>query len=135
MELSKDEEIRIRKAIEAIEEEELVAVQKGDAEAVARLWADDLTVNAPGNQIRRKAEILKLMREHTGLQYSSAERHREAMVIRHDCAMSMGYEVVVPKGNVPDSGRTITRRYTNTYYCEDGRWHLIGRQATNVSVQ
>jgi hypothetical protein len=93
-----------------------------------------LIVNAPGNQIRRSAEILELMKQHTGLQYSSFERYREATVIRRDCAVTMGYKIVVPTGNVPDSGKMINRRYTNIYYLEDGGWHLIARQATNVSV-
>ena len=75
------------------------------------------------------------MRQHTGLQYSLAERPREAMIIRRDCVVMMGYEIVVPKGNVPNSGKTINRRYTKFYFFEDGRWRLIGRQATNVSLQ
>ena len=47
----------------------------------------------------------------------------------------MGYEFVVPKGNVPNSGKTINRRYTNIYYFEEGDWRVIARQATNISVQ
>ena len=70
-------------------------------------------MNAPSNQIRGKLEILKLMEQHIGLQYSSFERHREATIIRRNCAVTMGYEIVVPRGNVPDSGKTINRRYTN----------------------
>ncbi len=135
MNLSKDEENQIRKAIEAKEKEELRFVLEGDTAGATRDWADDLAVNAPNNQVMRKPGILELMRQHTGLQYSSAERHREAMIIRRDCVVTMGYEIVVPKGNVPNSGKTINRRYTNVYCLEDGRWRLIGRQATNVSVQ
>jgi Domain of unknown function (DUF4440) len=92
-------------------------------------------VNAPNNQVLRHAEILERMQQHTGLQYASFERHREATVIRRDCAVTMGYEIVAPKGNVPNSGETINRRYTNIYYFEDGGWRIIARQATNVSVQ
>jgi hypothetical protein len=135
MKLSKDEEARIRKAVEAIDDEEPAGVLSGDQAAQARFWDSDLTVNAPNNQVVRHADIVKLMTEHTGLQYSSFERHREAMVIRPDCAVTMGYEVVVPKGDVPNSGKTISRRYTNIYYLEAGSWHLIARQATNVSVK
>ena len=133
--MSKDEENQIRKAIDTLEEEELSFVLKGDEMAATREWSEDLAVNAPSNQIRRKPEILKLMEQHTGLQYSSFQRHREAIVIRRDCVVSMGYELVVPKGNVPDSGKTINRRYTNVYYLDDGGWRLVARQATNVSVK
>ncbi len=125
MSLARDEENQIRKAIETIEEEEPLLVLKGDEAALTRVWADDFTVNAPNNQVIRKPEILERMKQHTGLQYSSFERHREAMVIRRDCVVTMGYEVVVPKGNVPNSGKTINRRYTNIYYFEGGRWRPI----------
>jgi hypothetical protein len=47
----------------------------------------------------------------------------------------MGYEIVVPKGKVPNSEKTVNRRYINVYFFEDGRWRLMGRQATNVLVQ
>jgi hypothetical protein len=132
--LSKDEEDQIRRAIDAIEEEEIRSLLEGNVAAVAHDWADDLAVNAPNNQVMRKPVILDLMRQHTGLQYSSAERHREAAIIRRNCVVTMGYEVVVPKGNVANSGKTINRRYLNVYFFEDGRWRLVGRQATNVSV-
>lgn len=135
MNLSKDEENQIRKAIEAMEEEEIRFVLEGDTAGATRDWADDLAVNAPNNQVMRKPGILELMRQHTGLQYSLAERHRQAMIIRRDCVVTMGYEIVVPKGNVPNSGKTINRRYTNIYYLENGGWRLIARQATNISVQ
>lgn len=133
--LSKDEETKIRKTIEAMEEEQRRFVLDGDVAGVTRDWADDLAVNPPNNQVLRKPEILERMKQHTGLQYSSYELHREAMVIRRDCVVTMGYEIVVPKGNVPNSGKTINRRYTDVFYLDDGRWRMIGRQATNISVQ
>jgi len=135
MNLPKDEENQIQKTIEAMEEGQVRFVLAGDETAATREWADDLAVNAPSNQVRRKPAILELMKQHTGLQYSSFELHREAMIIRRDCVVTMGYEIVVPKGNVPDSGKTINRRYTNIYHLEDGGWRLIARQATNVSVR
>ncbi|HYL60164.1 MAG TPA: nuclear transport factor 2 family protein [Candidatus Acidoferrales bacterium] len=135
MSLTADEEAQIRKAVETIDDEEPAGVLNGDLAAQTRFWDANLTVNAPNNQIVRHADILKRMEQHTGLQYSVFERHREATVIRRDCAVTMGYEIVVPKGNVPDSGKTINRRYTNIYYFEDGGWRLIARQATNISVK
>ena len=135
MNLSNEEETQIRKAIETTEEHEVRDVLNGNVAAMAALGSDDLTVNAPSNQVRHQAQILELMKQHTGIQYSSFERHREAMVVRRDCVVTMGYEIVVPKGKVPDSGKTINRRYINVFYFEDGTWHLIARQATNVSVK
>jgi hypothetical protein len=42
----------------------------------------------------------------------------------------MGYEVIVQKGDVPNAGKPIERRYTNIYYFEEGRWRLVARQTT-----
>jgi Domain of unknown function (DUF4440) len=135
MSLTAEEEAQIRKAVEAIDDQEPAGVLKGDIAAHARFWAADMTVNAPNNQIVRLPDVLDRMKQRTGLQYSSFERHREATVVRRNCAVTMGYEIVVPKGNVPNSGKTINRRYTNIYYFEDGGWRVIARQATNISVQ
>jgi len=135
MSLSAYEEARIRKTVEALEAEEIKLVLERDAAGAARAMADDLAVNAPNNQVLHKPEILEHMRRQTALQYSSVERRREAMVIRRDCVVTMGYEVVVPTGSVPNSGMTIHRRYLNVYHLDDGRWRVIARQATNISVE
>ena len=135
MSLSAQEEAQIRKAVEAIDDQDALSVLKGDETAQTGFWAKDLSVNAPNHQIMHYAQIIDLMAKHTGLQYSSFERHREATVVRQNCVVTMGYEIVIPKGNVPNSGKTINRRYTNVYYLDDGSWRLIGRQATNISIQ
>jgi hypothetical protein len=51
--------------------------------------------------------------------------------IRRNCFVTMGYEIVVPKGHAPNSGQTINRRYTNIYYSANdnprlSRKHLAG---------
>lgn len=130
-----NDEAEISKTIESIEDQEDRAVLEGDIAKVNELWADGLTVNGPNNRIMRKPQILELMKTHTGLQYSKFERRREALVVHGDCVVTMGYEIVVPKGNVPNSGKTIKRRYTNIFYREAGRWKIIARQATIVSVE
>lgn len=135
MTLTAEKEAQIRQEIETLDDAEPVAVLQGDAAAVSRNWAPDLIVNAPHNQVVRLAEVLDRVKQQTGLQYSFFERHREATIVRRNCAVTMGYEIVVPKGNVPHSGKTINRRYTNIYYFDDGSWRVIARQATNISVQ
>src|SRR5271167_2781480 len=68
MSVTADEEAQIRKAVEAIDDEEPVGVLKGDVSALTRFWAADLTVNAPTNQVHRHAaaELLELIKQHTG---------------------------------------------------------------------
>ena len=61
MSVTADEEAQIRKAVEAIDDEEPVGVLKADVSALTRFWAADLTVNAPTNQVHRHAaaELLR----------------------------------------------------------------------------
>jgi len=130
-----NDEAEISKTIASIEDQEDRAVLEGNIAKVDELWADGLTVNGPNNRIIRKPQILELMKTHTGLQYSKFERRREALVVHSDCVVTMGYEIVVPKGNVPNSDKTVKRRYTNVFYREGGRWRIIARQATIISVE
>jgi hypothetical protein len=44
-----------------------------------------------------------------------------------DTVIVMGRETVVPKGNSPDSGKTIDRRYTNIWMKRKGKWRLVAR--------
>jgi hypothetical protein len=56
--LSTDEESQIRKQIEATDDEEARIVLIGDEAGTARIWADDLTLNAPSNQVVHHSDIL-----------------------------------------------------------------------------
>lgn len=133
--ISPEDESRIRKEIDTLEEKQRLDVLNGNVDDTAALMAEDIAVNAPDNRVHRKAEITNMMKQHTGLQYTQLDVHREAIVIRPDLVETMGYEVVVPKGNVPNAGKKVTRRYINIYIHEAGRWRLIGRQATNISIE
>jgi hypothetical protein len=90
MGLTADEKTQIRKAVEVIDNEEPALVFKGDEAALTRVWADDFTVSASTNRVLRKPEILERMKQHSGLQYSSFERHREAIVVRRDYVVTTG---------------------------------------------
>ena len=81
MSLTAEKKAQIRQVVEAIDDEGPAGVLKGDPTALARLCAPDLIVNAPNNQVLRLAEVLERMKQHTGLQYSSFERHREATLV------------------------------------------------------
>jgi hypothetical protein len=134
MSLSIEEQARIRKAVAEIDDAEPAAAVRGKETELDRVWAEDMIVNAPSNQVAQIAATRELIRQRTGLQYTTYERHREATVVRRHCAVTMGYEVVVPKGNDPNAGRTITRRYTNVYALGDDGWQMIARHAANVSI-
>jgi hypothetical protein len=47
----------------------------------------------------------------------------------------MGKETVVPKGKSPEAGKTIYRRYANTWMKRDGQWRLVARHASVICDQ
>ena len=53
-------------------------------------------------------------------------------MVHGDTVIVMGHETVVPKGNSPDAGKTIHRRYTNIWMKRDGRWRLVARHASVI---
>ena len=103
------------------------AVLRGDLAAMDRLWTKDFIVNNPFNEIDKAGRV------RTGaVTYSSFVREPEAVTVHGDTVIVMGRETVVPKGNSPDAGKTINRRYTNVWMKRDGRWRLVARHASII---
>ena len=103
------------------------AVLKGDKEALDKLWTEDFRVNNPFNEIDKADRI------RTGsLTYSSFVRVPELVLVHQNTVIVMGRETVVPKGNSPDAGKTINRRYTNIWMKREGKWRLIARHASVI---
>ncbi len=46
----------------------------------------------------------------------------------------MGKEVLIPQGTSENTGKTVTRRFTNIWMKEKNVWKLIARQATILSL-
>jgi ketosteroid isomerase-like protein len=103
------------------------AVLRGDLAAMDKFWTKDFIVNNPFNEIDRADRI-----RNGAVTYSSFVREPEAVVVHGDTVIVMGRETVVPKGNSPDAGKTINRRYTNIWMKRDGRWRLVARHASVI---
>lgn len=103
------------------------AILRGDLAALDKLWTEDFKVNNPFNQIDRADRI------RTGaVTYSSFTREPETVLVHGDTVIVMGRELVVPKGNSPDAGKTINRRYTNIWMKRSGKWRLVARHASVI---
>ena len=103
------------------------AILRGDLPALDKLWTTDFKVNNPFNQIDQADRI------RTGaVTYSSFLREPESVLIHGNTVITMGHEIVVPKGNSPDAGKTINRRYTNIWMKRSGKWRLIARHASVI---
>jgi ketosteroid isomerase-like protein len=105
------------------------AVLRADFDAVEKLWARDMTVNNPFNQVVRSSGG----RVRTGaVTYASFVRNIESIQVHGDTVIAMGNEVVVPSGKSVGAGTTIRRRYTNVWMKRDGEWLLTARHANVI---
>lgn len=115
--------------VRALDRQEADAVLRGDFATVERLWASDLIVNNPFNQVVQGASGPI----RTGaLTYSSFVREVESVQVLDNTVIVMGRETVVPKDDSPDAGRTIHRRYTNVWVRRGGEWRLTARHANVI---
>ncbi|HEY8559660.1 MAG TPA: nuclear transport factor 2 family protein [Pyrinomonadaceae bacterium] len=103
------------------------AILKADKEALDKLWTEDFRVNNPFNEIDKADRI-----RNGSVTYSAFERVPELVLVHQNTAIVMGREIVVPKGNSPDAGKTINRRYTNIWMKREGKWRLIARHASVI---
>ena len=108
---------------------EAEAVQRGDFDALEKLWSREMTVNNPFNQVVKASGG----RVRSGaVTYASFVRNIESLQVLGDTAIAMGNEVVVPSGSSPGAGTTIRRRYTNVWMKRDGGWQLTARHANVI---
>src|SRR5947209_5506061 len=93
--------------IHKVDQSERAALLAGDLPAIERLWADDITVNAPNNQVLKgKKDAVVLVRAGI-LDYASFEREVEVVLIHGDTAILMGLETVKPRNKAPFAGQTV----------------------------
>jgi ketosteroid isomerase-like protein len=120
------------KTIRSLEEQERMAVLKEDVPALERLWAEQLIVNNPQNEISADRGVV-LDRVRRGLiRYSQFERRIEAIRFDEDLAIVMGSETVVRKGETASATQAVRRRFTNIWKKSGPGWRMIARQANVV---
>lgn len=116
----------VEQTIRRLELAEADAVLRADFAAVDALWAPEMTVNNPFNEVVRS----RMGRVRTGaVTYASFQRNIESIQVHGDTAIAMGNEVVVPDGTSAGAGTTIRRRYTNVWMQRGGTWRLTARHA------
>lgn len=124
--------------VRALDDQERIAALKRDIPALEGLWSEQLTVNAPNNQVvvGRQATLDTFV--HAGvINFSMFER--EVEFIRADGAFVfiMGLETLTPISDAPSAGlvagKTIERRFTNIWKKEGPTWRLFARHANVIS--
>ena len=119
-------------AVRRLDEQERVAVLKGDRGALERLWSKQLTVNAPTNRVSPDRQAVLDLIARGVLHYSSFERVVEAVRLYGDVAVIMGAETARPVGKAPGAGELVHRRFTNIWQKDGGSWIMIARHAATV---
>ena len=124
---SEQEKKEIEQEIKKLDVEHANAVLRGDLAAMDKYWTEDFIVNNPFNEIDHADRI-----RDGRVSYASFIRESEAIKVHGNTVIVMGKEIVVPKGNSPQAGKTINRRYTNIWMKRDGQWRLIARHASVI---
>ena len=130
--LDTTETAAIRAQIEANNHAVGHAIVTMDFAALEKLWAPDMQVNSPGNNILTREQVFAAMREDK-LKYASAKTVPEAFFVSGDIAIEMGHDDIV-MSNGPMAGKPLTRRFTNVWQKNGAGWTQIARQATYVGV-
>jgi hypothetical protein len=124
-----DKELEIRK-LENIEGEAWV---KKDSMTLFKLFAPELVVNSPLNNVINLAILKKLIRAGK-VDISSSEKKIEKVSFIKDMVVVMGSDIVKPQGAMDNAGKTVTRRYTDIWIYDGAGWRLTIRQATIISI-
>lgn len=124
---SAEQKVAIEQEIRKLDLDHAAAIVRGDLPALDKLWTEDFIVNNPFNEIDKANRIRS-----GAVTYAALVREVEAIAIHGNTVIVMGRETVVPKGNSPDAGKTIKRRYTNIWMKREGRWRLVARHASVI---
>jgi hypothetical protein len=106
----------------------------GDEQGMARLLHPNFIINAPHNISGAREQVLLLSED--ALAYENCHSQIEKTSLTGNVGIVMGSETVTPAegsllaawfGTAP-----VRRRFTDVYVFEDGKWLLLGRQASVV---
>ncbi|MEP6594915.1 MAG: nuclear transport factor 2 family protein [Ginsengibacter sp.] len=117
--------------IRDVEQTEVRAVLEKDTVTLKKLWDKDYIVNNPDNKVVL-AKPNPVDRPVLQKPRASFTREIEKILINGDIVISMGSETIIPAGDLPKSGQTVKRRYTNIWMKKDGSWKLIARHANEI---
>jgi hypothetical protein len=120
----------------AADAEQKRIIVEQDLDAQRRFMHDNYIINAPANRVLRKADALALMAR-GGNAADRFERVIEGHQITGNIGIVMGREVVQPTATSQLGGqfgaRPLSRRFTNVFLFENGRWVFLARHATVIA--
>ncbi|MDQ3131891.1 MAG: nuclear transport factor 2 family protein [Acidobacteriota bacterium] len=124
----------LEQKIRSLDMAQAEAMLRMDRPALEKLWAEDFTTNSPRNQIiKGRKELFETLRA-DNVKYSSLVRDIEYVMVHGNTVIVMGLETIIRTGDIPLSGQTVRRRFTNVWMKRKGKWQEVARHA-NVICQ
>jgi ketosteroid isomerase-like protein len=128
--MTQDEQRDAERQVRAAEVAHVKAIMEQDEATLLALWAPEMVVNAPNNQVGDRAGTLRLMRAGI-VRYHAYEQSIECVKAFGDTVIVMGQEMVNPVSG-PDEGKTVQRRFLDIWQKAEGQWRQVARQATVI---
>ncbi|QNA43515.1 nuclear transport factor 2 family protein [Lacibacter sediminis] len=119
--------------IRKLEDKEREAILKSDTALLHELMSQKIVVQNPENEILGFQQIMDRIKKGK-INYASFERRIDNIAFINGIAVVMGLETLVPKADTQHAGKAVTRRFTNIWTTENGKWKLTARQATIISI-
>lgn len=122
--------------LRAADAEQMRIIVEGDAKAQSQFMHQNYILNGPSNRVLRKPVLVEMLAQ--GRMASERfERTIEGVSITGNIGIVMGSEVVRPSSSSELGQRfgntELTRRFTNVFVFEKGRWYFLARQASVIS--
>ena len=122
------------KEVRQLSDQEVQAMLHSDADAMARLWSDDLVVNNPLQKFVDTKQVLGLVKSGF-LAFTSYERQIKYIRDYGNTVIVAGHETLVFSGKMPNAGKTQHLRFTAVWMKQHGRWQEVARHADIVPGQ
>jgi uncharacterized protein (TIGR02246 family) len=116
-------------AIRALEERWDAANLKGDAAALATVFADNFISTGDDGKVRTKAEIIAGLKS-GNIKYESAKAEEVKIILHGDAAVVSGRW----RGKYVIQGRPVEllERFTNFYVRQSGQWRCVASHGSAI---
>jgi ketosteroid isomerase-like protein len=122
----------VEKQIRQLNTDEHDAFMRNDADALAKIWSEDMVVTNPFNQFVTKQQVLALVKNGT-LAFKSYDRNIEYVkVYPNGTVIVAGSETCVWGGKIPIAGQESHLRFTSIWMKQGGRWQEVARHANII---
>ena len=126
-----DKQASAEQEVRRLNAEEVQAFLQRDADAMARVWSDDMVVTNPLNKFVTKQQVLGMVKSGF-LVITAYDRKIEYLRVYGDSVIVAGSETVTWGGKMPNAEKAENLRFTAIWMKQQGRWQEVARHANIV---